>query len=103
MFLAKRLGDRSPYRVSDRPVSLCDITPSIESELGLRVTPRCASIFADGPRAAPRMHFRYPFYQGKKRFRFEKYEVAGHSWLAESWRPATATPAPPAGPSPRED
>ncbi len=94
LFLAKRFADRSPLRISDRPVSLCDIPSSILAELGFDGF-ACEPIFSDRQRVQPRMHYRYPAYSAQPKtgplvFQFEKYEVVGHSWRSGSWAPRAA-------------
>lgn len=91
LLLAKRVGDRSPLRTSDAPVSLCDIPASIFSELGVPGAFACESIFdIVDRRATPRFHFTKVFEQGRnpwgpQRGPFGWYQVEGHSWLDDSW------------------
>jgi hypothetical protein len=96
VFLAKPIGARHPLRVSDRPVSLCDVPASIFDALDLAADFACESVFAEAERRhTPRLHYRYPSYleQRKRppdlrhRFRFAKFAVLGHSWRPESWTP----------------
>jgi hypothetical protein len=96
IFLAKPLGNRQPLRVSDQPVSLCDVPNSVIDALSIEADFECESIFsARNPRQTPRIHYRYPSL-GERRelglkpgggLPFEKYSVLGHSWLADSWIP----------------
>jgi hypothetical protein len=96
LFLAKPLGDRQPLRVSDLPVSLCDIPKSVSDALSIEHDFGCESIFSErSPRQAPRMHYRYLSFAdrrslGQKGLVFEKFTVVGHSWLPESWIPFDA-------------
>jgi arylsulfatase A-like enzyme len=93
LFLAKPLGDRHSLRVSDAPVSLCDIPKSVFDALSIEHDYGCESVFSGrSPRQAPRMHYRYPGVAkrrglGPKGLAFEKFMVVGHSWLPESWIP----------------
>jgi hypothetical protein len=97
LFLAKPLGDRQPLRVSDLPVSLCDVPKSVTDALSIEDDFECESIFsAQNPRQTPRIHYRYPTTLGERRelnlssrdgLPFEKHLVLGHSWLRESWIP----------------
>jgi hypothetical protein len=97
LFLAKPLGDRQPLRVSDHPVSLCDVPKSVFDALSIEHDFECESIFSGrSPRQAPRMHYRYPTTVGERRalgmlgkdkLTFEKFTVVGHSWLRDSWIP----------------
>ncbi len=95
VFLAKALGDRQQLRISDQPVSLCDVPKSVSDALAIENDFKCESVFsARVPREAPRMHYRYPTYEQLRSLglspdgglRFEKFEVVGHSWLPDSWR-----------------
>jgi hypothetical protein len=93
LFLAKPLGDRQPLRVSDLPVSICDIPKSIFDALSIEHDFECESIFSGrSPRQVQRMHYRYLSFSerrslGQKELVFEKFMVVGHSWLPESWIP----------------
>lgn len=94
MFLAKAPKARGPLRVSDRPVSLCDVPATIldmlqvPKELGFV----CESVLSPR-RRTPRLHFRYPSYDQQKLrprsrryfFDFEAFRVDGHSWHGNSW------------------
>jgi hypothetical protein len=97
VFLAKSFGDRHALRISDVPVSLCDIPKSVMDKLAIESDFECESVFSVGtPRQAPRIiHFRGehatfgqtrlglpPKYAAAK---FLKFKVVGHSWLSESW------------------
>ena len=96
LFLAKPLGSRHSLRISDLPVSLCDIPKSIFDALSIENDFECESIFSgERRRQAPRMHYRYPSVAerralGSKGLTFEKFMVVGHSWLPESWIPFDA-------------
>ena len=103
IFLAKPLYDRQPLRVSDHPVSLCDVPKSVLDTLRIENDFGCESIFSEqSSRRAPRMHYRYPG-QAEQRalgisprdgLEFDKYAVEGHSWLPESWVPVAADTEP---------
>ena len=100
VFLAKRPGERGELRVTDHPVSLCDIPASFLDALDVSAPTKpskrfgCDSIFA-AERKTPRLHFRYADYEQQKRqgppnqfhFDFTPYRVDGHSWHANSWQP----------------
>ena len=90
LFLVKRLAARHPLRVSDAAVSLCDVPRSIFRELRLRQSFDCESVFEieRTGRRTPRNHYllpRVPLRDLKPGVRFERFDVAGHSWLDESW------------------
>ena len=90
LFLVKQPGDREPMRVSDVPVSLCDVPASIVDALGLDGRFECHSIFAAAEeRPRPREHFRL---EGRSKwqppYRVSRWIVDGHSWRPSSWRPA---------------
>ena len=96
LFLAKPLGDRQPLRISDQPVSLCDVPNSVLDALSIEDDFECESIFsARNPRQTPRIHYRYPTMKQRRELDlprgsglpFEKYSVLGHSWLRDSWIP----------------
>ncbi len=96
VFLAKPFGARHALRISDRPVSLCDVPGSIDDALDLAADFACPSVFGDDPhRRQPRLHFRYPSYREQRkrpahlrdRFQFERYAIRGHSWRPEAWQP----------------
>jgi hypothetical protein len=96
VFLAKPLGDRDALRISDEPVSLCDVPRSVFDSLAMEHDFGCESVFSvQNPRQTPRIvhiHTREkkirariglpPFEAGAE---FEKFRVDGHSWLRESW------------------
>ncbi len=99
VFLAKPLGDRSALRISDEPVSLCDVPRSVFESLAMEHDYGCESVFSvQSPRQTPRItHFNGvdpeemrawiglpPKEAGEE---FEKFAVDGHSWLRESWVP----------------
>ena len=99
VFLAKPLGDRSALRISDEPVSLCDVPRSVFDSLSMEHEYGCESVFSvQSPRQTPRItHFNGvdreelrawiglpPKEAGEE---FEKFAVDGHSWLRESWVP----------------
>ncbi|MEE3330837.1 MAG: sulfatase-like hydrolase/transferase, partial [Myxococcota bacterium] len=94
VFLVKPRGARGELRVSDRPVSLCDIPASILDSDGDPGDFPCSSVFADVPDKLTRFHYRYPDrseqreagIQHLKRLDFTQYEVRGHSWRPESWQ-----------------
>ena len=96
LFLAKPLGDRKALRISDDPVSLCDVPRSVSDALSIENDFECESVFSRrSPRRISRFHYRYPN-PGERRalgltakdgWRFEKFSVVGHSWLPESWVP----------------
>jgi hypothetical protein len=90
LFLVKRIGDREPLRVSDEPVSLCDIPRTILSELDIEGSYQCESIFEmGGSRKTPRLHFRRDTCPTKGRcseIPFVRFVVDGHSWLESSWQ-----------------
>lgn len=94
LFLVKRIGQRHALRVSDLPVSLCDIPSSIAEEFGIEASFECESIFSQGAsRRTPRFHYRHlGVEENRKRpkklqgfFHFDKYSVEGHSWRSDSW------------------
>ena len=99
VFLVKPLGDRSALRISDKPVSLCDLPRSVFDLLAMEHDFGCESIFSvQDPRQTLRItHFNAiddtdmrtwiglpPKEAGKE---YEKFTVVGHSWLRESWVP----------------
>jgi hypothetical protein len=99
VFLAKPLGDRHALRISDEPVSLCDVPRSVFDSLAMEHDFGCESVFSvQNPRQTLRiMHFESvkkkkrrawiglpPIEAGEE---FEKFTVVGHSWLRESWVP----------------
>jgi hypothetical protein len=101
LFLAKPLGDREPLRVSDLPVSLCDVPNSVVDALSIEGDFACESIFSiQNQRRTPRIHYRYPTsseraklgLKGGEGLPFEKYSVVGHSWLRDSWIPLGVNP-----------
>jgi hypothetical protein len=91
LFLAKPLGDRQPLRISDLPVSLCDVPMSVIDALSIEGNFECESIFSvRNPRQTPRIHYRYPTVAERRELgldglTFEKHSVQGHSWLPDSW------------------
>jgi arylsulfatase A-like enzyme len=94
VFLAKPLGDRQPLRVSDHPVSVCDVPKSVFDVLAIENDFECESVFSQrSPRQVPRIHYRYPNQKEQRAlgigrgsgFTFERFAVVGHSWLPESW------------------
>ncbi|MCH2173904.1 sulfatase-like hydrolase/transferase [Myxococcota bacterium] len=96
LFLAKGLDERHPLRVSDLPVSLCDIPSSIADTLNLKKKFECQSIFSiEEGESRTRSHYRHIgiFEQRKKPrrermyFDFDEYSIQGHSWFAEAWKP----------------
>ena len=94
LVLAKPLGDREPFRISDQPVSLCDVPKSVLDALSMEGDFECESIFqARNPRQTPRIHYRYPDLRDRgdlspgSGLPFAKYLVLGHSWLRDSWIP----------------
>jgi hypothetical protein len=101
LFLSKPLEDRQLFRVSDHPVSLCDVPKSVFDALSIEHDFECESVFSGrSPRQIPRIHYRYPN-QNERRtlglsmwsgLPFEKFSVVGHSWLPESWRPYRTDP-----------
>jgi hypothetical protein len=96
LFLAKPLGDRQPFRISDAPVSLCDIPKSTFDALSIEHDYGCESIFSQrSPRQTPRIHYRYPSVAERRHLdseglAFEKFMVTEHSWLRKSWIPVGA-------------
>jgi len=96
VFLVKDFGARHPLRISDRPVSLCDVPATVYDALNMENDTSCFSIFGDGDLRPPRRHFRYPSYKEQKAMspesrnslEFTPYHVLGHSWWPESWQPA---------------
>jgi len=94
LFLLKPQGARGPLRISDRPVSLCDVPATVLDalDLGLELQTDCDTVLS-ADRASPRLHYRYPGYRAQKRrprarryfFDFEAFRVDGHSWRADSW------------------
>ena len=88
LLLVKRAGERGALRISDTPVSLCDLPQSIFGELALPSAFACESIFDVGSgRAQARLHFRgMDDYEAP----FRTYRVDGHSWLSQSWKPLRA-------------
>jgi hypothetical protein len=96
LFLVKPVGAKDPLRVSDAPVSLCDMPRSIFASLGVEADFGCESIFEVGDRrGSPRIHYRVnvpgaPI--AKRGDRFHEFRVEGHAWRPNSWRnAATAT------------
>jgi hypothetical protein len=101
VFLVKPLGDRSALRISDKPVSLCDLPRSVFDSLAMEHDFGCESIFSvQDPRQTLRItHFNaidntdmrtwigLPSKEAGKEF--EKFTVVGHSWLRESWVPTS--------------
>jgi hypothetical protein len=84
LVLVKRIGDRSELRISDAPISLCDLPRTISDELGLEYGFQCESIFEVGSkRQSPRLHFRG---MDKYGVRFPMYRVEGHAWRPQSWK-----------------
>ena len=59
VFLAKPLGDRHALRISDEPVSLCDVPRSVFDSLAMEHDFGCESVFSvQNPRQTLRiMHF----------------------------------------------
>jgi hypothetical protein len=100
VFLAKPLGDRHALRISDEPVSLCDVPRSVFDSLAMEHDFGCESVFSvQNPREALRiMYFTYLMSKTKHTWIglapkeagdiFEKLTIVGHSWLQESWVPA---------------
>ncbi|MBW2493528.1 MAG: sulfatase-like hydrolase/transferase [Deltaproteobacteria bacterium] len=97
LFLAKPIGKRGSLRISDAPVSLCDVPRSVFSALSMPGDYACESIFDEQiDRRPARRHFRYPNIVERRQRGieidagtvFEKYEVVDHSWLRDSWIPA---------------
>jgi hypothetical protein len=88
LFLVKPIGERGPLRLSDVPVSLCDVPRSIFDALDMEGDFGCESIFSrEIAHRTWRMHYRRKGPREKGRsFGFEKFAVVGHSWLRESWR-----------------
>jgi hypothetical protein len=96
-FLAKSFGDRHALRISDVPVSLCDIPKSVMDTLAIENDFECESVFSVGtPRHAARIvHFSHAsanFWRTRLGLptehaagKFAKFKVIGHSWLPESW------------------
>lgn len=94
MFLVKAPHARGPLKVSDRPVSLCDVPATVVDMLGIDedLGFSCESVFA-ASRENPRMHYRYPSYRQQNQrprarryfFKFKRYQVDGHSWHPGSW------------------
>ena len=94
LFLLKPRGARGPLRISDRPVSLCDVPATIVDALDLTLDLQtdCETVLS-AERVSPRLHYRYPGYRAQKRrprarryfFDFEAFRVDGHSWRADSW------------------
>lgn len=96
LFLVKPIGDRQPLRVSDLPVSLCDVPNSVIDALSIEGDFECESIFSiQDPRKTPRIHYRYPNLAERRELGlvrggglpFQKYRVEGHSWRPDSWIP----------------
>jgi hypothetical protein len=97
LFLYKPIGDRKPFRISDQPVSLCDIPRTVFETLEFEHDYGCDSIASDEPvRQTPRIHYRYPTRVEERvalglthedGLPFEKFEVIGHSWWRNSWIP----------------
>jgi hypothetical protein len=90
LFLAKRIGARHPLRISDVPVSLCDVPRSIFRQLRLSQNFACDSVFEVERRGrqTPRDHYQLPgvpLRSLKSGRRFEHFVVRGHSWLEKSW------------------
>jgi hypothetical protein len=89
LFLVKEIGARGPLRITDAPVSLCDIPKSVFSMLEFEDGFGCGSISELGHGRAPRLHFREggPFSgRGERSLAYSRYRVEGHSWLDGSWR-----------------
>lgn len=100
LFLVKRPGERNSLRVSDAPVSLCDIPASVFSELKRGQHFGCRSIFGPlGGRGIARAYLTRPWDMGPNPYGplhgpFGHFRVEGHSWLQESWtRTAPGAPA----------
>jgi hypothetical protein len=99
IFLAKPLGDRDALRISDEPVSLCDLPRSVFESLAMEHDFGCESVFSvQNPRQTPRIVHFHNITEEKKRAwiglppreageEYEKFTVIGHSWLRESWVP----------------
>jgi hypothetical protein len=103
VFLAKPLGDRNSLRVSDAPVSLCDVPKSVLDSMAVEHDFECESIFSEqiSLRKPRIMHLRKMNDKMRKSLGLppatpgltnEKIAVVGHSWLAESWVPIDANP-----------
>jgi len=95
LFLVKPIGERGSLRLSDLPVSLCDVPRSIFDALDMEGDFGCESIFSAEIAHRPwRMHYHHKSIRQRRNgppeqlwsFRFEKFAVVGHSWLRESWR-----------------
>ena len=94
MFLAKAPGARGPLRISDRPVSLCDVPATVLDALEITDVEGfdCETVFTPERRTS-RWHYRYADYTEQKsrprntryRFQFERIRVDGHSWHPSSW------------------
>jgi len=89
LFLVKPIGARGALRISDVPVSLCDIPSTVISSLEYGVGFACESIFEFSGERAPRFHFREGSLAskgGERRLWYSRYRVEGHSWLDASWQ-----------------
>jgi hypothetical protein len=99
VFLAKPLGDRNALRISDEPVSLCDVPRSVFDSLAIEHDFGCESVFSvQNPRQDLRTTHIVGVRDKKLRARIglppigageeaEKFTVVGHSWRRESWIP----------------
>ncbi len=98
VFLAKPVGDRNSLRVSDVPVSLCDVPKSVLDSMAIEHDFGCESIFHEqiALRKPRIMHLRNINEKIRKSLGMppatpglihEKIAIVGHSWLPESWIP----------------
>ncbi len=96
VFLAKPIGDRNSLRVSDVPVSLCDVPKSVLDSMAIEHDFGCESIFHEqiALREPRIMHIRSINEKNRKSLGMPpatpgsiraKIAIVGHSWLAESW------------------
>lgn len=93
LVLAKLPGASGPLRTSDAPVSLGDVPATLLHALALPAPGESMFAIAEtSPRTRRFSHFVWAPGDSGKAFLppLTDYLVTGHSWLAASWRPATA-------------
>ena len=91
LFLIKRFHAKGALKISDAPVTLSDIRPTIFAELGIRVDCPGKSVFEvseNEPRT--RRYIICGRYDSTRDMylNLQEWLVTGYSWVLESWRPS---------------
>ena len=92
LLLIKRIGGGGELSISDAPVSVGDLVPTIFTEMNLPLPAGTVSVFQVRSGDSRRRFFYYynwSNYGWKSEYLPEivEYEINGHSWLPASWKP----------------